>query len=99
MRVEDAGWLARDRSLLEIRGVEKRAHDLFLHFGHAGRRQPPQTASRDPFQDPQLHARRRGLGGEQNLVKGTSHLAFGQEAARPGSRRRCVRTTTRFSRR
>jgi hypothetical protein len=30
MSVEHAGRLARYRSLLEIRGVEKRAHDLFL---------------------------------------------------------------------
>jgi TPP-dependent pyruvate/acetoin dehydrogenase alpha subunit len=48
--VEDAGRLAMYRSLLEIRGVEQRAHDLFL----------------------------------QNLVKGTSHLALGQEAVATG---------------
>jgi pyruvate dehydrogenase E1 component alpha subunit len=48
--VDDAGRLAMYRSLLEIRGVEQRAHDLFL----------------------------------QNLVKGTSHLALGQEAVATG---------------
>ncbi len=48
--IDDAMRLALYRSLLEIRLVEKRAHDLFLH----------------------------------NLVKGTSHLALGQEAMADG---------------
>ncbi len=48
--IDDATRLALYRSLLEIRLVEKRAHDLFL----------------------------------QNLVKGTSHLALGQEAVAAG---------------